>query len=86
METLQIYTDSRLNPKVKFTLIGRSIGQNVHHRLPKKGAKRGLPDVWTCIPGFTLHEQANLRGTGDLISNEIMHEKRLADHDSSIQT
>jgi len=36
---------------VKFTLIGRSIGQNVHHRLPKKGAKRGLPDVWTCIPG-----------------------------------
>ncbi|KAH3776812.1 hypothetical protein DPMN_178245 [Dreissena polymorpha] len=38
------------------------------------------------ISGFTLHEQANLRGTGDLISNEIMHEKRLADHDSSIQT
>ncbi|KAH3878809.1 hypothetical protein DPMN_002709 [Dreissena polymorpha] len=55
---------NRLNPKVKFTLIGRSIGQTVHHRLPKKGAKRGLPDVWTCIPGFTLHKQANLRGTG----------------------
>jgi len=36
----------------------------VHHRLPKKGAKGGLPDVWTFIPGFTLHEQANLRGTG----------------------
>ncbi|KAH3815355.1 hypothetical protein DPMN_143877 [Dreissena polymorpha] len=35
---------------------------------------------------FTLHEQANLRGTGDLISNEIKHKKRLADHDSSMQT
>ncbi|KAH3722139.1 hypothetical protein DPMN_065092 [Dreissena polymorpha] len=30
--------------------------------------------------------QANLRGTGDLISYEIMHEKRLADHDSSAKS
>ncbi|KAH3734716.1 hypothetical protein DPMN_041160 [Dreissena polymorpha] len=30
----------------------------------KKGAKGGLPDVWTFIPGFTLHKQASLRGTG----------------------
>ncbi|KAH3882681.1 hypothetical protein DPMN_006625 [Dreissena polymorpha] len=70
---------NRLNPKVKFTLIGRSIGQNVHHRLPKKGAKGDY-----LMYGHVY--QANLRGTGDLISNEIMHEKRLADHDSSIQT
>jgi len=34
------------------------------HRLPKKGAKKRLPDVWTWIPGFTLHKLANMRRTG----------------------
>ena len=34
------------------------------HRLPKKGAKERLPDVWTWIPGFTLHKLADMRRTG----------------------
>ncbi|KAH3847511.1 hypothetical protein DPMN_089835 [Dreissena polymorpha] len=46
---------NRLNSchKAKLTLMGRSFGKNVHHR---------LPDVWTFIPGFYPARAGKLEG------------------------
>ncbi|KAH3706768.1 hypothetical protein DPMN_066157 [Dreissena polymorpha] len=49
----------------------------MHHRLPKKRAKGGLIDVWTLIPGFTLHEQANLRRSGVGKPSPVLDQEKL---------
>ncbi|KAH3817880.1 hypothetical protein DPMN_119436 [Dreissena polymorpha] len=43
----------------------------------QKRAKGGLTDVWTLIPDFTLHEQANLRRSGVGKLSPVLDQEKL---------
>ncbi|KAH3690022.1 hypothetical protein DPMN_192264 [Dreissena polymorpha] len=64
---------------VKFTLIRRSFGKNVHHRIAcqKREQKGDYLMYGLKIPGFTLHMLADMRGTGVVKPRPLLDQEKL---------